>query len=74
MYLHPEIRGQGYGHELLSHCLDAAREHGFERCYLETMSQMAAARKLYLRFGFQETDKPIGDTGHQCHRWMIRTL
>lgn len=74
MYLHPSIRGHGKGHQLLATCLDAAREHGFERCYLETMSQMEAARKLYLRFGFIETETPLGDTGHQCHRWMIRNL
>lgn len=74
MYLHPSIRGQGYGRKLLSRCLDSAREHGFERCYLETMSQMEAARKLYLNFGFEDCDKPLGDTGHRCHRWMIRTL
>ena len=74
MYLHPSIRGQGKGHQLLAKCLDAAREYGFERCYLETMSQMEAARKLYLRFGFVECEKPMGETGHRCHRWMIRTL
>jgi putative acetyltransferase len=74
MYLHPELRGKGKGRELLQQCLDAARQFGFANCYLETMEQMGAAKKLYERMGFEECQSPMGATGHQCHRWMIKSL
>jgi len=74
MYLHPELRGKGKGRELLQRCLDAAKQLGFANCYLETMEQMEAARKLYEKMGFEESPSPMGSTGHQCHRWMIKAL
>lgn len=74
MYLHPDLRGQGKGQELLQRCLTAAKELGFTSCYLETMEQMIAAGKLYEKFGFEESPSPMGATGHQCHRWMIKSL
>src|SRR5688572_20886212 len=74
MYLHRSLRGQGKGQELLQKCLAAARTHGFQQCYLETMSQMEAAKKLYESNGFVECSSPMGATGHKCHRWMIKSL
>jgi len=74
MYLHPELRGKGKGRELLQRCLDAARQFGFAKCYLETMEQMKAAKKLYENMGFEECSSPMGATGHQCHLWMIKSL
>lgn len=74
MYLHPDLRGQGKGRELLQRCLEAAKELSFANCYLETMEQMAAAKKLYEKMGFQECTSPMGATGHRCHRWMIKSL
>lgn len=72
MYFLPALRGSGMGSRLLRKLLDAAREAGFRRCYLETMHNMHAARALYRKHGFTETQSPLGSTGHSaCNRFMI---
>jgi putative acetyltransferase len=75
MYFLPSLRGLGAGAALMQRCLDAARAHGFERCYLETLCGMTAAQKLYERSGFARIDSPLGDTGHGgCNTFMLREL
>jgi len=75
MYFRPDIRGAGMGSRLLGVILDAAREAGYRRCYLETLGNMTEARRLYRRHGFEAIDGPLGDTGHSgCNSWMIRDL
>jgi len=75
MYFLPELRGTGLGSRLLAEILDAARQAGYRRCYLETLGTMNAARRLYLRHGFEPLDAPLGNTGHSgCNSWMIRDL
>ncbi|SEM11860.1 putative acetyltransferase [Aquimarina amphilecti] len=75
MYFLPEARGKGLGSQMMSTCLNFAKEQGFTKCYLETMPYMKEARKLYGRVGFKALDKPMGDTGHySCQAWMIKDL
>lgn len=75
MYFLPAARGIGAGHAMMQHCLDAARGHGFRRCYLETLTGMDAAQALYLRSGFTPICAPMGGTGHHgCDRWFLRDL
>lgn len=75
MYLLPEARGHGFGRRLMDLCLDAAREAGYGRCYLETLGHMTAARRLYERNGFTAIDAPMGATGHTgCNGWYLRDL
>ena len=75
MYFLPEARGIGLGSKMMDICLQKAKSFGFEKCYLETLPYMVAARKLYSRVGFQNLDKPMGDTGHySCNLWMIKDL
>lgn len=75
MYFLPEARGIGAGQAMMQRCLDAARAHGFRRCYLETLTGMDAAQTLYRRSGFAPIDHPMGGTGHHgCDRWFIREL
>ena len=64
MYFLPEARGLGAGAAMMAHCLDAARGFGFSRCYLETLTGMDAAMRLYERSGFRRIDGPMGATGH----------
>lgn len=64
MYLLPEARGAGVGEQLLTMCLEAARNAGYRQCYLETIREMTAARALYEKHGFRKLTKPLGDTGH----------
>ena len=75
MYFLPQARGQGAGAAMMQRCLEAARELGFLRCYLETLSGMDAAMKLYERSGFRRIDAPMGDTGHGgCNTFYLREL
>ena len=75
MYFLPAARGLGAGHAMIARCLDAARELGFKRCYLETLTGMDAAQALYRKHGFTPLCAPMGSTGHHgCDRWFIRDL
>ncbi len=75
MYFAPEIRGAGYAELIIAKCLEFAKEADFEMCYLETLSFMTAAQKLYKRIGFENIDGPMGNTGHNsCQVWMTKKL
>jgi putative acetyltransferase len=75
MYLLKEARGFGLGKILLEECLKLARQQGFRRCYLETLSNMDEAQALYLKCGFERIDGPMGDTGHfKIDRFYVRDL
>jgi putative acetyltransferase len=75
MYFLPEARGRGAGRELLGRCVEAARELGYMRVYLETLTGMDAARHLYAAAGFRALAKPMGATGHfGCDRWFALDL
>jgi putative acetyltransferase len=75
MYFLPELRGRGAGAAMMAVCLDAARGHGFRRCYLETLRGMDAAMKLYERTGFRRLPGPMGATGHGgCNAFYILDL
>ena len=75
MYFAPIARGKGLGSKLIEKCLEKAKALNFESCYLETMPYMDAARALYLKNGFKNLDKPMGNTGHySCNVWMLKKL
>ena len=75
MYFLPEARGIGAGAAMMERCLTAARGFGFTRCYLETLTGMDAAMRLYERSGFTRIDAPLGATGHGgCNRFYLLDL
>ncbi len=75
MYFLPEARGQGAGASLLARCLAVARGFGYRSCYLETLTGMDAAQKLYRRAGFKPLPAPLGATGHHgCDRYFLLEL
>jgi len=75
MYFAPEIRGTGYAEKIINQCLEFASQQGFEICYLETLSFMTIAQKLYKRMGFEHLKGPMGNTGHNsCEVWMTKKL
>lgn len=75
MYFLPEARGIGAGAAMMARCLDAARGAGFRRCYLETLTGMDAAMRLYERSGFRRIDAPMGATGHGgCNTFYLLDL
>jgi len=75
MYFLPETRGHGQGRRLLQHCLARARNLGYRRCYLETLTGMDAAQHLYAEAGFKTLCAPLGATGHfACDRYYALDL
>lgn len=75
MYLAKEVRGQGIGRKMIDHCLNVAKEKGFEQVYLETMPELNKAVSVYEKFGFNYLSVPMGNSGHNgCDIWMIKQL
>lgn len=75
MYFLPELRGRGAGEALMQRCLESARRLGYRQCYIETLTGMDAARRLYEKFGFCAIPRPLGNTGHfGCNRFYLRAL
>ncbi len=75
MYFLPELRGLGAGRALMEKCLAAAKPFGFTSCYLETLSSMKQAQKLYERSGFARIAQAMGTTGHGgCNTFYLRSI
>jgi len=75
MYFSPKVRGNGYGKILFEKCVQAARNLGYKKCYLESASQLKAAIHIYESFGFKHLEGALGNTGHfSCGVWMIKDL
>ncbi|WP_207510279.1 GNAT family N-acetyltransferase [Longitalea luteola] len=75
MYLSPAARGQGIGKMLIEKALQFAREAGYRKVYIETMSELRKAMSVYEKFGFKYLDGPMGNTGHfGCGIWMLKSL
>lgn len=73
MYFSQAVRGKGIGSRMIEKCMEAAKNFGFDACYLETMPNMEAAQHLYLKNGFEYLNERIGDTGHfSCPVWMLK--
>jgi len=75
MYFYPEIRGKGFGRQLMERCLQEAINLGYKKCYIETLNTMSKANSLYKFYGFKKLEKQIGNTGHNgCDTYYIKDL
>lgn len=75
MYFLPEARGRGLAITIADRCLNAARSFGYQRCYLETITEMAAANRFYQRYGFRALEGPMGATGHgACSAFYVMEM
>lgn len=75
MYFLPQARGRGAGKALLTLCIETARAFGFHTLYLETLTGMDDAQRLYRAFGFLPLAGPMGSTGHfSCDRYFALPL
>ena len=57
LYLAKEFRSKGLGTSLLNKAVDYARESGYKRIVLDSMSQYTAAISLYKKSGFRQIDR-----------------
>lgn len=75
LFLLPESRGLGLGKALIGQCLSFASQQGYEQCYLDTLSNMSTAVRLYESFGFEHLTEPMPGTEHNgCDVWMLKSL
>ena len=75
MYFSPKVRGKGYGKLLFNKCMEAAKDLGYKKCYLESAPQLKAAVHIYESYGFKHLKGALGNTGHfSCGVWMIKDL
>ncbi|GIU52913.1 GNAT family N-acetyltransferase [Shewanella sp. KT0246] len=75
LFLLPQSRGLGLGNRLTQECLDFATKAGFKQCYLDTLTSMSAAIRLYEKVGFKHLSQPLDGTIHGgCDVWMLKQL
>lgn len=74
MYCLPETRGTGISHRLMDTALEYAKKY-YNKCYLETLSNMIAAQKFYEKYEFIKIFEPIVKTEHfACDVRYIKEL
>jgi putative acetyltransferase len=75
MYFLPTARGQGVGNRLIDRLLATAHQLQYQGCYLETLSTMTRAIRLYEKKGFTPLAQALGCSGHTaCNRFYWRPL
>ena len=62
-FIEPALRGYGAGNKLMDMAISFCKKKGYKRVILWTFSELAAARHLYRKYGFQ-----IADT-HKNTEW-----
>jgi ribosomal protein S18 acetylase RimI-like enzyme len=55
LYIRRAERGASLGRQVAERLVHSARALGYDRMLLDTLAEMAAARRLYLSLGFRET-------------------
>ncbi|WP_372651810.1 GNAT family N-acetyltransferase [Draconibacterium sp.] len=74
-YLLEKARGKGLGTVLMEQSIESAKELGYSEIYIETLPEFDNAVGMYERAGFEQLEKPLGDSGHTgCDIWMIKKL
>ncbi len=63
LYCVKAVRGCGVAKDLLKIALTYAKEY-YDVCYLETLTNMDAARHFYEKHGFKQIKEPVFNTNH----------
>ena len=65
IYVIERVYGTGIGESLLKHCLETARQRGFETLWLGVWEENTRAQKFYAKYGFSRVGEitfPYGKT------------
>jgi len=65
--VHPDARGRGLGKEFMKRAVDFCREHGFEKVFLWTISELKTAIHLYKQAGFECTERHTREVWGASH-------
>lgn len=57
MYITPEMRGKGYGQQLLDQVIDFCKRHHYQRILLDTHIQFSQGLHFYQKNGFKEVQR-----------------
>ena len=74
LYLTDEVKGRGYGYELVVWVKTQAKAAGYRQMYLETHSVLKAAIHLYEKTGFREIPRPAGCVHSTMDRFFLTEL
>lgn len=76
LYVAKHVRGKGYASQLLTHIEATAAQAGYHSIYLESLTRLKAALKLYEKMGYDRLVQPLTDqTGHYLMDvWMVKAL
>ncbi len=74
-YMAASHRGTGIGRKLMEQSIHSARALGYRQLYLESFPELNKAVSMYVKAGFRELLKPMGESGHYaCTLWMLKEL
>lgn len=69
VFVRPRFRHGGVGRTLVDHAIAFATAEGYRALVLDTLPEMEAAYRLYVRLGFQEVD-PYGPVSRPGTRYL----
>lgn len=74
-YLTKNARGKGTGRALMETALEAARQMGYRKIYIESLPEFTKALSMYEKQGFKLLEKPLGNSCHTgCNIWMLKDI
>lgn len=74
-YLTKNSRGKGTGRALMETALEAARQMGYRKIYIESLPEFTKALSMYEKQGFKLVEKPMGNSCHTgCNIWMLKDI
>lgn len=74
LYLTDAAKGSGMGYEMMRHVERKAKELGYDRVYLETHTNLAAAIHIYEKLGYRQIEKPAGVVHATMNRFYTKEL
>ena len=74
LYLCKSAQGRGLGYEMIRFIEARAKELGFERIYLETHTNLAAAIHIYESSGYREIPRPDSVVHSTMNRFFLKEL
>ncbi|KRL35335.1 GNAT family N-acetyltransferase [Liquorilactobacillus uvarum] len=75
LYLTNDSRGKGVGKKLLTLIENEAKKAGYQKLYIETISNLKEAIGLYRHMGYDEIEKPLAPQSHNaCDVLMIKKI
>ena len=57
LYLLEQYQGMGYGKKMLVYAIEQAKNHGYKKMFLDSLSTSIKAIALYRKVGFHDTEK-----------------